>query len=187
MPLAVGNSWTFVQMPAPGYMGDTTTQTLTIARDTVMTLSIDQALEIGRWYKVTGAPLGAVQYLNNRPNGLWQVIFFNDPTLGKITIINRLAEFPASVGDTFLQPYPPPLQSGTSVADIISTDSLISVPAGNFRCIVYRFKLLSDHRPLYDVFYAPGIGRIKTNSYGLAPVDTSVTIVTRLTGYNFSK
>jgi hypothetical protein len=153
----------------------------------MMTLNIESALEIGRWYRVTGFAQNTTQYLSNRPNGLWQVLFYDDATLGKVTIINRLAEFPAAVGDTFMQPFPPPLQSGTALVEVISTDSTVTVPAGTFTCLVYRFSLAATGRLLFNAFYAAGVGRIKIDYYELTPGNNSVTTISRLTGYNVAE
>jgi len=183
MPLAVGNSWSYDELPAAGFTGDTNNYTLSIIKDTVMTLTIDSVIDIGRWYRVTGFPGMPPTYYANRGNGFWQT-FIHVDILGNVLVTDLIAKFPATIGDTYSRIFPPPLQTGSTDAEVMATDSTITVPAGTFKCYVYRVTLSSDSRLSFDAFYAPGIGSVKINYYDLAPANNSITRVTKLGSYN---
>ncbi len=183
MPTAVGNNWSYVELPAPGFTGDTNSYNLAITKDTIMTLIINSVNDIGRWYRATGPSGAAPNYYANRSDGLWRTFFYNDGT-NNIVITLLMAKFPATVGDTYSRPYPPPLQNASQEVKVLSTDSSMSVPAGSFRCHVYRVTSSSDGRLLYDAFYALGVGLVKIHIYGLAPADNRITGETRLIGYS---
>ncbi len=183
MPTSVGNSWNYVELPAPGFSGDTNSYTLSITKDTVMNLIINSVNDIGHWYRVTGLAGAAPTYYANRSGGFWQTFFYNDGT-NNIVITSLMAKYPAAMGNMYSRPYPAPLQNVSQEVEVISTDSIISVPSGNFTCHVYRVTSSSDSRRLYDAFYALGVGLVKIHVYGLAPADNSITGETRLTGFN---
>jgi len=183
MPTSVGNSWSYIELPAPGFTGDTNTYTLTITKDTVMTLVINSVNDIGHWFRVTGIPGMPPTYYANRTGGLWQTFFFDDGT-NVVVVTSLTAKYPAAIGDMYSRSYPPPLQSASQEVEVISTDSTVTATAGSFSCHVYRVTLTGDGRRLYDAFYSPGVGLVKINVYGLAPADNRVTAETRLTGYN---
>jgi len=183
MPSAVGNNWSYVELPAPGFTGDTSAYTLSMTKDTMMTLIINSVNDIGHWFRVTGQSGMPPTYYANRSTGFWLTFFYNDGT-NNIVIILLMAKYPASIGDRYSRPYPAPLQNASQEVEVISTDSAMTVPAGSFACHVYRVTSTSDGRRLYDAFYAPGVGLVKIHVYGLAPADNSITGETRLTGYN---
>jgi hypothetical protein len=183
MPVAVGNSWSYTELPAPGFAGDTNNYTLTIIKDTVMALTIEGATDIGHWFKITGGIAAPPTYYAVRSSGHWLTFFFNDGTDTQI-VTTLMAKYPAAVGDTFSRIYPFPLQNGSVSVEVISTGTNVSVPAGTFSCHVYRATLATDGRLTFDSYYSPGVGLVKTNFYGLTPADSSVTREARLTGYN---
>jgi len=183
VPVAVGNSWSFVELPAAGFNGDTSVYTLTITKDTMMTLLIDGVTNIGRWYRVTGFAGGPPTYYADRSDGHWMTFFINDGQ-NDIPVVSLVAKYPASIGDTYTRLYPPPINSGSQNVEVISTGTSVTVAAGTFSCVGYRVTLISDGRRQVDAYYSPGVGLVKINHYDLAPGDNSVTRETRLTGYS---
>jgi len=125
MPLKIGNIWSYK------------VTRLDISRnvDTVLTyhriLTSSIIINNERWYDDSGGYI-----YTNKPGGLWKAI--NDDT-------NYFALYPAKVNDKF------PIWLDTAV--VISTDSLIEVPAGKYRCYVYKASYSTR-------FFSPGIGLI---------------------------
>src|SRR5574341_1435765 len=112
MPLTVGNSWTYVDLPAPGFAGDTNTYTLDVTKDTVMTVTINSVNDIGHWFKITNQ-VGAVStYFANRSEGHWQTFFYNDG-INNLIITLLMAKYPATAGDIYFRLYPAPLQNAS--------------------------------------------------------------------------
>ncbi len=183
VPVAVGNSWSYMELPAAGFSGDTIVYTLIITKDTMMTLNIGGIINIGRWFRVTGLAGIPPTYYADRSDGNWMTFFINDG-LNIIPVISLVAKYPASIGDTYTRLYPPPINTGSQNVEVISTGASVTVPAGTFSCVGYRMTLLSDGRRQADAYYSLGVGLVKINHYDLAPGNNSVTRETRLTGYN---
>lgn len=80
-------------------------------------------------------------------------------------------KYPAQVGNIFR--YPVVYFSGdqawmvdsTHLASVISNDTTIVVPAGDFQCYHYRVTDLSNDNYWQDEFISPGNGWIKTDTY----------------------
>lgn len=159
IPLAVGNEW---QMKRTQFAlnGDIeNVDTLSFSIDSVFTVSGHM------WYHFNPDRL-----MSNRPDGLWQKdIYQGDESLWR--------RYPAKVGDTtdrgvhFL----------TSIQDsarmlyiVVATDTMITVPAGSFRCVEYQMRYLDRQGRLvpgfesvynYSDFYSPGVGFILTEQF----------------------
>lgn len=183
MPLAVGNSWTFMELPAPGFTGDTTVYSQSVTKDTVMNITINSVTDIGHWFKVAGVSGMPPTYFANRSVGFYQTFFYFDGTTTQI-ITTLVAKYPATVGDMYSQLFPPPIQNVSQRVEVLDTDSTITVPAGTFSCHVYRITLLSDGRRIYDAFYSVGTGLVKSHLYELAPGDNRITTEVRLIGFD---
>jgi len=183
MPLAVGNSWTFMELPAPGFSGDTTVYTQSVTKDTLMSITINSVIDIGHWFKVAGFLGMPPTFFANRSSGFFQTFFYFDGTSTQV-ITTLVAKYPATVGDLYSQAFPPPIQNVSQRVEVLDTDSVITVPAGTFTCYVYRITLLSDGRRIYDAFYSVGTGLIKSHFYELAPGDNRVTSEVRLIGFD---
>ncbi len=182
LPVAVGNNWSFVERPVGGYTSDTSTYTLTIIKDTMMTSNIGGIIDIGRWYRVTGQAGMLPTYYADRANGHWKTFFFNNGQ-NNISVVSLTAKYPAVVGDTFSRLYPPPLDGGSQNVEVISSGASVTVETGTFSCVGYRVTLRADGRRQADYYYSLGVGLVKINHYDLAPADSSITRETRLTGY----
>jgi hypothetical protein len=69
--------------------------------------------------------------------------------------INLAYKYPCNTGDKY------------SNWEVVKLDTQITVPAGNFSCVLYSYRLKTgDSFSYYDVYIKPGIGRIKTATYG---------------------
>jgi hypothetical protein len=162
MPLAVGNRWIGTTHPL---RGDDLFDTLRIIRDTVVGNE--------RWYVTSNGVM-----LANHPDGLytWE-IWAARRDQGKPT---RALKFPVAVGDAlndlgnFRRVYEHgdsgDVESIREVLTVVSTDTLVDVPAGRYHCIkavLKRYRAdgspdpvqFSNDGPLY---FAPGIGLLKT-------------------------
>jgi hypothetical protein len=183
LPLSVGNSWSYTELPAAGFSGDTNNYTLSVIKDTLMALTIESSTDIGHWFRVTGHAGLAPTFYANRSSGYWLTFFYSDGATTQI-VTSLMAKYPASVGDSYSRIYPPPLQNGSAEVEVISTGTQVTVPAGTFSCYVYRVYLPATNRLSFDSYYALGVGLVKMSFYGLTPADSSVTRETRLSSYN---
>ncbi len=146
MPLAVGNMWEYYvskfdtfPMPATHYY-----DTVQIVRDTLINAE--------QWF----VDQDGVGY-TNCSDGLWRKIRLNQDAHLALT-------FPGNIGDESLFIWELLYWIDISIDDM---DTLISVPAGDFHCILYKgwsFGPLSCQNDHY-IFYAPDIGLIKNELY----------------------
>ncbi|MGH8016101.1 MAG: hypothetical protein ACREBV_07920, partial [Candidatus Zixiibacteriota bacterium] len=110
VPLALGNSWSYSEVPAPGFTGDTTNYSLTVIKDTIMSLTIQGATDIGHWFRVSGQAGLVPTYYANRSSGHWVTFRYDDGQFN-ILITTLTAKYPAVTGDIFSRPFPAPIQS----------------------------------------------------------------------------
>ncbi len=152
MPLAIGNHWI---AKVRWYNPD---GTLVSARLDTLNI-IDTSTVGGKLYHISN--IG--DYYRNDADGLR--IFYGSPS-GNSNYI----KFPAAVGDTFNSiAYVSDDGDDTTFTwmELMATDILISVPAGNFKC--YHYKYFDDYPGMpegFNTFIAPGIGFVKREYFG---------------------
>lgn len=120
----------------------------------VMRLSVvsDSLIGSTRWSRMSPSA-----FLVNRAGGVWQRI----GTIEQLTY-----KYPAVAGDTIR------LING-AVVTVISTTASVTVPAGTYRCHVYRIPLTFPTTEFVDTVYdyvAPGVGLVRKEMF-----TTSVT------------
>jgi hypothetical protein len=163
MPLAVGNRW----------IGKTRLTTGAEVFDTLR-ITRDTTLRREKWYVTSNGAL-----LANHPDGLyiWDLALARRG-MGKP---RRALKFPIAVGDALDD-----LGSLTRTTDsagnaemvrlvltVVSSDTLIEVEAGRYHCIQAALQLYNadgspNHTKLINdgpVYFAPGIGLVKTDGY----------------------
>jgi hypothetical protein len=139
MPLTIGNSWTYA---VTGYdeTGNglkTVELTLNVCRDTIIGGEV--------WYDLD--PNVPFFGFTNKEDGVW----WCRPPIPQFL----WAKYPASVDDEWEIP-------GGVTGQVMETDALISVPAGEFVCIHYKImSLTSDGVVILHNYWSPGVGWIK--------------------------
>ena len=143
-PLKVGNQWVGedTEVDSAGNILRVDTTILAVSKDTV----------IGgeRWYIITvnGNRDPEVPILASRSDGLWA----GGPSGG------LFLKYPAAVNDTFMM--------GSQVVVVESVHDTVTVPAGTFVCLNYKWPEPStSERPYQLHYYSPGIGGIKAVEY----------------------
>jgi len=143
MPLAIGNSWTSERL-ATDSLGDTLwidTCTSRIASYS----NIDSEI----WFKLV-SNCGKVGHKTNRKDGLWT-------KLDSIEL-NLTAKYPADVGYRWTN------SDSSTEYIVVTTDTMIMVPTGTFKCYGYRWGDVSDSNSFGINYYSPDIG-IVMNKY----------------------
>lgn len=163
MPLAIGNMWEYYIEE-----NDTTPWLSRQYYDTVLIVS-DTVIDSERWF-VAG---DNSRYIN-RPDGLYE-------TTASHTDFLRAA-WPGSAGDrgAFISNYIPYLV----MADLINPDTVVTVPAGEFRCQMYQGIIGDGVRIInYWIFYSPGVGLVRSYETCYVNGKTFSNIV-QLSSYN---
>ena len=106
-----------------------------------------------KWYWLSNYPL-AFKF-TNRADGLyaWYDLVAPNPYLS--------AKFPALKGDSYALLDGGPVRN----AVVLSIDTLVTVPAGQFHCYLYEFRFMSDSTLQFEGFRCPGVGNVLLNSY----------------------
>ena len=165
MPLADGNRWI-------GRLNGTTDRGLTwmVLDDDTLEVVGSSRIDGEEWFALQLDGMIAGDY-TNRDDGLYT-------TNSGCTCLR--AKYPGDAGDLFtidsaMVLLPDPL-GGTATpvmmrfaVEIVSTDTVVTVPAGTFTCHLYHRVLLDDPNArfvdeIYE-FYAPDIGPIRTDIY----------------------
>lgn len=95
--------------------------------------------------------------------------------------------YPAEVGAT----NPPRVIAGSTSGGgeitLVSTDTVVTVPAGTFRS--YHYQRQGVYTPLYvdDLFYAPGVGRVLSVNRGYSSGVVYARSRSELTSYRLSE
>ncbi len=147
IPLAIGTRWTYDSIDSVELTTDTSRdhsfhqkQSFAVIADTVAADGSTWAV-LDSAYEVIdgGTGIGGHSYVANRSDGFWD---WSLP-LGYPALALLFFEFPY------------PTKTGTSanlgVTSVLSTDTVVTVPAGTFHCLLYRES--GD-----SVFVAPGVG-----------------------------
>lgn len=146
IPLAVGNEWIWQTVERSTHRGEVKEA---VRFDTVRVVS-DTSLLGESWFRLrekNGEYLAA-----NRPSGFWHRTLSEagngDPLL--------VYKYPAGIGEQF----PRPSWPDSSVIQVMSLDTTITVPAGTFKAVHYA-QIWNDKPITCDFFVAPGAGLIK--------------------------
>jgi len=154
IPLTIGNKWEYkvTDFDSTGNVINQIYGTRTIFEDTVV--------KGITWYAYTGDFRG--NWNTNKSDGYW--VFVEGDSGQSINDTSWIEyKFPTQVGEVYGNPdYP---------TEVVSTNEIISVPAGSFRTIHYRIQL--DDIIFYnflgvsfDSYVCPGLGIIKTMQIG---------------------
>lgn len=166
-PLAVGNTWTYVDSVWQGGSPTTFSSSVCITGDTIITVDLTD-YELYRWVHYDSMNQEETTLLvRNESSGLWEMgIACPTDTL----IYRQLnAMYPAELDYTWTKAWyrcamdqimglPP----GT--ARCLAVDSLYTTPAGTFSCHLYHEQYDVIIFGLYDIytFYAPNVGLVAT-------------------------
>lgn len=107
---------------------------------------------------------GQTWYAQFEPDAVGFRFLFRNTDSGLVRYDGNLVEmalkYPGAVGDRHKEIY----YSTQVHCTIVSTDTLITVPAGTFECYYY---LISDSsgNPVIQAFYCPGVGEVKYISH----------------------
>lgn len=152
VPLAVGNSWTYVVSSYDSIPGVTTTDSMTLS------VPADSVMFGKRFYLLYGA-----HYVTNTDSGL---IKYNG-THDNFVDFRMYYQYPTVRGATFSW-----LQAGSAYVE--SVDTLVSVVAGSFHCIHYQIRM--HMRPYEDDYVCPNIGLVKRITYIYFPYPLSAEL-----------
>ena len=141
IPLAVGTRWTYDRNDS---IEVTTDSLLHSSHSTVITSVVADIIDVdgGKWAvledsnDVLGGSISGPNYLADLPGGVYELL----PVPG-VVLANLEFAYPTIKGTVF----------NFGIGTVLSTDSVITVPAGTFHCLVYA----EDQD---RVFVAPGIG-----------------------------
>ncbi|MES2766499.1 MAG: hypothetical protein V4642_11550 [Bacteroidota bacterium] len=157
IPLKVGNQWIFKR-----YEIDSTGNQIAEYRDT-MKITGTKMFGSEVWYKTYisagSGYITAEVFQLNRADGLWNRDYIEEPNLS--------IKFPAKVGDTFFSGEPDDPQDTMyhRKMHVISTDTMITTPAGTFKCYAYAYYYNNSQILAQTLFYSPAIGYIKEELY----------------------
>ena len=141
IPFKLNNSWEyshFIYDTSGNVMG-TFTATERIIKDTIIS-------DI-HFYKYDNS----ARHLTSKQDGIW-MYFISDTGVGESSLYYK---FPCKAGDI----YNVTIGRPPAVASVLSTNDTVTVEAGTFNCILYRFEFDIDH--FSNTYIAPGIGIIK--------------------------
>lgn len=159
MPLAIGNSWKFVDSL---FNIDGSKETYTFSwrvsgleRILAGSDSIDvHIVELGPSY-------AGIMYLRAESDGLCGYSSGENSSPGHYNLRTILVKYPITVGDSFVGDHGDYKDRHTC----LSVDTLLVTPVGQFRCIMVR------NNPggtwYTDIFYRPGVGKMGEIAYDL--------------------
>ncbi len=170
IPLRAGNSWTILRFDASDSLGafrpgDT-------SRITIPTVAVyaNQPWFIAHW----GDWAGGGNAYSNSIQGCLVRGWYHYPTF-RFTEQFLRYKYPATAGDQYAVPGvfhsadTAWVQDSMQICTVLSTDTVITVPAGTFHCYHYRFQWTyhSTHPgiPFEDEFLSPGVGRVQWDQY----------------------
>lgn len=144
-PLKVGNQWVLEEqiLDSGGNVLHYDTTALSIIKDTT--------IQAGTWYVLAenGVEDPEVPPIQSRGDGLW---IWN----GSAALLQF--KYPAEIGDTYM--------CGSDTTTIESLHDSLSVPAGIFVCVNYRWGEDDGPGRIYQYHYlSPGIGVVKYEEY----------------------
>lgn len=152
MPLEVGFRWAGTQQTydSLGNLRSSASQTFYVERDTIIP---DTTYGDEHWFTLAGGTI----LLSNREDGTWARYGFSDTMDLQEPVI--YLKYWAEPWETYL--------SGSylgSTVTVVSTDSVVSVPAGSFKCYYYKWDRPDINR-IDHYFLSPKLGWVKTEYY----------------------
>ncbi len=155
-PLKLGNAWTYHQT---NY--DTVGSIIQWYNGSKI-VTMDTIVHDETWYGISDD----YAFCANKSDGFWQLS-------GSFQGLRY--KYPASAGDNWYY--------GGARMYLLSTDTLITVPAGTYHC--YKYRYLWNSIPVVDDYFCPGVGLIaedwysRTNSGRLYKYSTlDITLIT---------
>lgn len=143
-PLKIGNRWVLEDqlLDSVGNVLQLDTTAILIAKDTT--------IEGGTWYIATAnGSSGEMLPGQIRDDGMWG--WDGDSAV-------LVWKYPATIGDVFI--------IGFDTVTTVSIDTSITVPAGTFVCINYRWKDNFEPNRIYQYhFLSPGVGYVCAEEY----------------------
>ena len=149
MPLSVDAFWkgSFEQYDQSGNVIEDGIFSILVERDT--------AIDNQAWYILAGTE----NLFSDREDGLWAMYGYADGRTLQDPVLH--SKFPAVVGDTY--------QSGDTLVatvTVLSTDTLITVPGGEYHCYLYEWDR-PDKKRIDRYFLAPNFGWVMYEFYAL--------------------
>ena len=160
IPLNVGTRWSYDRVDSVEFTTDTslhsyhTTVNFRVIADTMDALGHMWAVLDSSSY-VLGGLISGHNYVANLADGVYELFAFTGVGQGSDTALTNIDfPYPASKGATF----------AFGMGIVLSTDSVMTVPAGTFHCLVY-----AEAQEI--AFVAPGVGVVMrslpaTGSFG---------------------
>lgn len=159
MPLKVGNEWT----------GTLTTVDPGGEHSGSMTIRVQDRIIVNneKWYIMQHIIDGEIIYPDqmhtNRYDGVWVWYTCRDSIAGEPLM---WAKYPAEVGDTFTTGH-----LGLVTATLVSKDTSVSVPLGDFDCYCYFWLPNILWPPVHYYYVVPQLGIVKWEMYCPGPDD----------------
>lgn len=158
LPLAVGHEWVTFTL-------DAVTDSTAVPDTGRMVITADTNIAGETWYVAVltrlGMPDTVVLRLVNRPDGLWSWMQSDKG----ITLPTLWAKYPATRDEIYQWT---PIPELTMPVQVMAVDSLITVPAGQFSCVAYKFvdtKNSPADSSVSIYFFAKGVGVIRKQVY----------------------
>lgn len=162
IPFRVGNRWAFKRFNVVDSLG-----TL-VPSDTSEIVVLKDALFNGTPWFQSNTPWPAGYAYTNKPQGCYLRGWLNN----NLTTEFLEYKYPATPNESYTVPIlflgadSVWLQDSLRIVTVLSTDTLVTVPAGTFHCYQFRFQYnYPNWRESYDEFVSPGFGWIVKNYY----------------------
>jgi len=183
LPLAVGNSWTYLDSVAVSGSAHVSDAHISVAAETTLTIQsrdypafkVEEVDSLVSKEKTT-------RFLKNEFDGLWTLGIRCTGNLSTVQYLS--AKYPATVGDTWTSVYMRCLMGsggvlGPGVAECTHTDAVYDAPAGAFTC--YTIHEHYETAGEYDIYwyFAPNVGMVAMEFYS-----SSLTLKRRLVSYS---
>ena len=183
MPLAVGNSWTYLDSVTISGSTHTSYAHISVAAETTLTIQsrdypafkVEEVDSLINKEKTT-------RFLGNDFDGLWNLGVRCTGNLSPLQFM--FAKYPATVGDTWTSVYARCVMGsggvlGPGVAESKDTDLVYVAPAGAFTC--YTIHEHYETAGEYDIYwyFAPKVGMVAMEFYS-----SSLTLKRRLVSYS---
>jgi len=174
MPLAVGNTWTYLDSVTISGSTHTYDAQISVAAETTLTIQsrdyaafkVEEVDSLINKEKTT-------RFLMNDFDGLWTLGIRCTGNLSTLQFIS--AKYPAEVGDTWTSAYVRCIMGsggvlGPGVAECTNTGSVYDVPAGAFTC--YSIHEHPEPAGAYDIYwyFAPNVGMVAMDLYSAGTV-----------------
>ena len=165
IPLKAGNTWTFARTwyDSLGNVIQSATENLWVRADTNL---------FGHGWSVIWRDAAMQLFRNTLEGVVVRLLDYDDPKT------HVLYKYPARVGDSYGYPVPtfggtPYMSDTTWTAIVVCTDTLITVPAGSFKCVVYSVS--TDYYWFYILeFISIDYGWVKQETFSRNRVNKNV-------------